>query len=558
MAFTGFTPGAVLALLVAAGAALYALHRLRSRPQRIRVVTTLFWPQARSAAQPRFLWHRFRYLGTFLLLLGVVSMLMLAVSRPAWSWSALPARHTVLVVDAGLSMQAKAGPADSRFDEAIGRALKVVNGMGSRDRLAVVVADPFARVIHGFEQPLGAASIALARSAASSEPSYGRNAMQLARSLLRECTSPRIIRITDRAPSADDEDADIPVEEVVVGRTVANAAVVSAVFAPEASRPSQGRLVLRVGWWADQPTTIPILIAIDGQETEQAVELRPGTAIEVKSQVVQAAGQDVRIRLRMDDAIAADNSMIVRLPRRPEFAVSLASGCPEPIRAVLEAASIAVVPAGDDRARINIRSAAALAADQPEVVLIGDGPTLSTQRDPLRPSDAFAVSGLDFEQARAGDGGTIAPGAHEPLITAGDRILAAVEGNSPPTRLLLGSALFGPESTVVNHPAFAQFLVRALRDLAGWDRPEASLSAARVVTDGAWAADVRLAGPVTVVPGDAQASDTFEHSNLLSADGTRPATPRSDANWPWSTLLMLGALLLMVLEVCLHVRGRIV
>ncbi len=561
MTFTGYSLSSVLTLLAAAGATLFVLHLLRSRPEPRRVVTTLFWTQARSAARPTFLWHRFRYLATFLLLLMIVSLLCLAISRSAWSWSALPAGHTVVVLDAGMSMQAKDASGRSRFQEAISTAEDMLQRAAPRDRLAIVIADACPRMVHGFDEPNAAARLSLSECAPASQPADHDTSMRLARSLLQGRSSPQIVRITDRStPVKDDPNPAVPMRTIVVGQPAANAAILSVVFVPEPLRPSQGLLRIRIGWWAEQPASVPATIRINEQiMASTALQIAPHTDAEFVSPVMEAAGQIARITLELTDAVAGDNQMTVRLPRRPEIAVALDAAIPSAMRVAFEAASIRTLPLGSSGANLVVRGSDQPASDLPEMVLVRNGPLVKASPAVLVTRDAADSREISFEQAHAGEGSVIPAANSLPLITAGGQILAAMQdGPSAHKRLLLGSALLGPGSTVPNHPAFAQFMVQMLRELAGWDRPAMNISSRRTVDDAAWTAEMSLSAAGAVSPGDPVTSDTAQPRTPQSADASVDVIPAGHGQWSIAQLLLIAALLLMLVETGLHVRGRIV
>ena len=117
-------------------------------------VTTIFWREARAVRQPRRLLHRFANLIAFLLLLTIVALVCLSLSSPIQKATASNRRHVVLVLDAGMSMQAPAGVAGrTRFDVAQRAAADHLAEFSDSDRVSVIVADPLPRAVHRFDQP---------------------------------------------------------------------------------------------------------------------------------------------------------------------------------------------------------------------------------------------------------------------------------------------------------------------------------------------------------------------------------------------------------------------
>ena len=84
MQFTAMSIWLFTGLAVLTAGVLAALQFLRIRPRQVRVITTLFWQQAADQAQARTLFERFRHPRTYLLLLAVALLVLLALAQPVF------------------------------------------------------------------------------------------------------------------------------------------------------------------------------------------------------------------------------------------------------------------------------------------------------------------------------------------------------------------------------------------------------------------------------------------------------------------------------------------
>jgi hypothetical protein len=574
MSFTGIPFLSSLLLFAAGAAALAALHMLRSHPQRLRVVTTLFWHEVRSAARPRTLWHRFRYLATFLLLATIIGLMAFSLSRPIWRLSATPARHVVIVLDAGMSMRApgRAGT-ERRFELARRAAAQQVESLGPRDRLAIIVVDPLPRVVHAFDQPIAAARRELQPLQPANEPADTDAAIRLARSLLAGRRQPVVVWITDRTPTTQPAASGFagstpPLIPIRVGDGVANAAILSALFVPDQDDPTRGRVRVRVGWWGKSGERIGVRVEATRSSRvlfEDRLRIDPGDSADAVSDPVPANGQKIRATLTEPQGIEADNELEFRLPNRPPIVVAADESLPTALRLALAASPARLVKPNDPTAGVSafISRAGRPTSGKPAVVLMDSGPPIERGSVVQVAAATPATDGLDLERAVCDAGRAIPrpdhPGGFAALLQAGEAVLAALDVSDPKAgRLLLSQALFGRGSTAPNHPAFAILLSRAVRQLGGWDPLPCSLPAGRAVVDPVWLyrASASTGPGLIVAPGDRDGSDLNRDTDSASA---RPQTGlATTAAYAISQLMLLLVLVLLLVETALHARGRVV
>ncbi|HKC18590.1 MAG TPA: VWA domain-containing protein, partial [Candidatus Dormibacteraeota bacterium] len=134
---------AALALTVPVIVALYFL-RIR-RPTRV-VPALHLWPGAIRDRQANVPWQRLRFSWLLLLQLLVAAFLVAAAIQPALPAAADVAPHSILLLDASASMQAR-DVQPSRFEEAKREAGALIDQLGPQDRMSLVAVQATPRVV---------------------------------------------------------------------------------------------------------------------------------------------------------------------------------------------------------------------------------------------------------------------------------------------------------------------------------------------------------------------------------------------------------------------------
>lgn len=135
-------------LLLAIAIPIIALYILKIRLRRIPISTNLFWKQVYDEKPPRSLWKHLRHLLSLLAQLLLLLLLVFSIADPYFSWQPLQARRLVLVLDTSASMQS-ADVSPSRFEAARTSAHGALDGIRSRDQVAVISAGSRPEVILG-------------------------------------------------------------------------------------------------------------------------------------------------------------------------------------------------------------------------------------------------------------------------------------------------------------------------------------------------------------------------------------------------------------------------
>ena len=563
MTFSGGIPSWTVAVLFAGCAAvLVVLHLLRIRPREVRVITTLFWDYRAERTRARTLLQRFRHLWTYLLLLSICALLVLALGRPKLTGDSAGRVHEVIVLDAGASMAAVGATSGcSRFEDARAAVMAEAERLSRDDRLTVLAVDPWPRVVHGAYDPRAWLRPRLEALSPAEQPSARREALTLARCLVRGKSSPRIVLVTDH-PERDASPPSVryPIEtEVIrVGEPVSNAAVVCAMFEPSRDHPLRGRFRVRVGFWGERAGEVTARIHRAGGAPllEDTALIAPGETYDFGIVDLPADGDELIVEVSAADSVMADNRVRYRVPLRSPIRVSFRDAVPVPLRLALESDSVVRVVEGNEPADVAVLTEGSdPSGAKSSIVVIESGRSAAAGaievagRSPL-------VSALDFEGAVCGTGVSLSlRDDDDARLVSGDAVLAAVGSDERGPILRLGSALLSDDSTVPRRAAFAVFVSRALHFLAGVDADPVVLTPERMQHDPLWVDELRTAGPVVSMPGSRSAGDT---SSALLAEAL--SSPPASRRWAIPALFeiaLLLALALFLVEAVLYTRGRI-
>jgi hypothetical protein len=555
--FAGLPFWAFTLLTAGCAGVLYVLHLLRVRPREVRVITTLFWSHAMERTRARTLLERFRYPWTYLLLLATCLVLALALAKPEPIAESADRVHEVIIVDAGASMAApERAQGGSRWDAARAAALAEAARLSLTDRLAVIVADPLPRVVHRFEDPRPLLAHVLAQATPAELPAARADAVRLAQELVRGRTHPLVTLITDRPAEAG---APSETRVVRVGEPVNNAAILGALFEPQPQDPLHGRLHVRVGYWGDraQDTTLAVARAGGAPLLNDTQRLEPGSTYDFVVPELPADGDELVVRVTPEDAVPADSRTRFRLPLRSLIRVALRGVVPAALR-ILTAADPAVhlVDEGQE-SDVEIAVRADDPAEGTTRIVISDRGQPIAVGAPVYPiGTGPLVAGLDFEGAGCGTGSALGRKLTglQPLLTADEQVLAAASTAGPGRRLCLASALVADDAEICRRPAFAVFMGRSLRWLAGWDADPVVLPPERILDDPLWAERVGLPGALSIMPGSTSMSDLTAAAKPAGG----PEMTRAIWSMPaWFELLLYAGLVGLLVDAALHCRGRI-
>jgi hypothetical protein len=526
MEFTAMSAWVFAGLAALTAGVLAALQYLRVRPRRTPVVTSLFWRQAVEQAKARTLFERFRHPRTYLLLLAASLLVLLALAAPVFH--SRNHTHRVIALEAGLAMTT----GDKRFENALALVRAEARSLGE-ERVAVIAADPQPRVLKHFDENLATMTARLARVKPADAPAIREDLLDAAESLLAGRQNAEVVLITAQPATINDD----RIRVLAAGEIADNAFILSAVFAPDSADPTRGTFHCRVGCNGKQSSTLTVT-RDDRILSKQTIDIEPGGMKEFTVADLAADGAVLAVALDGNDAIGGDDRISYQLPDHRRIRVVPVAGfeISPVLAAVLKSLAeisnneagagplIRIGPAGSD-ADVLIQSTAAT----------GDWLPLQTSDHPL-------VAGIEFEDAfcRAPNE-PFSTGI--PLLLAGDFPLASL--NPEGKRLTISGALLDADSSVVRRTGYLVFWSTMFHHLAGWHDEPLTLSP----TYGTRSTDPD-SDPLVMKAG----FGNFD----VAMDGVA-ATPNAGIArmpiWQW---LLGAALVLMLVEAILNLRGKII
>ena len=309
------TPAAAaLAITLPAIVALYFL-RIR-RPTRV-VPALHLWPDQIRDRQANVPWQRLRLSWLLLLQLLVAAFLVTAAVQPALPASASLAPHTIVLLDASASMQAK-DVSPSRFEEARRQAGALIDQLGPLDRMTLIAVTSTPRIVASATGDHDAMHRALNGVAVTNGPADLSAALLLAAGLVRSGESARAYLFSDgivqplRASFANG--LPFPIEYDKIGVSGENVALTSLVVRTSA----QSRAAyLRVHNFGQQSRAF----TVEWRSDSGLIDVRPMTLAGGQAQDVVLPVPDsattVTARIDGSDNFALDDSVtaIARTPR---------------------------------------------------------------------------------------------------------------------------------------------------------------------------------------------------------------------------------------------------
>ena len=305
---------AALAITLPAIVALYFL-RIR-RPTRIVPALDL-WPDQIRDRQANVPWQRLRFSWLLLLQLLVAAVLVAAAVQPALSASASLAPHTIVLIDASASMQAK-DVEPSRLDEAKRQVGAMIDQLGPQDRMTLIAVQSTARIVGSGSGDHDALHRALNAIAPANGPADLSAALSLASGIVRAGEESRAYLFSDgileplRTSFANG--LPFPIEYRRIGVSGENVGLTSLVVRAGA----QSRAAyLRVHNFGQQPRSFTLEWRSDaGLIDVRSVSLAAGQAEDLALPVPDAANTvtariEAKDNFRLDDSVTA----VARAPR---------------------------------------------------------------------------------------------------------------------------------------------------------------------------------------------------------------------------------------------------
>src|SRR5262249_21364361 len=229
------------AFAFAAAIPVVVVFYLLKRKRVVRLVSsTLLWQKFLSETQASSPVQKLRKNWLLILQIILLTMAVLALSRPYFAARMKPAQLRVVILDASASMQAT-DESPSRFEKARAEALKWVDSLANNDQMVVLQAGANTEVKQSATSEKPALRLALQSCAGSDGPTRIVPALRMAESLVRDQRGAEIHLFSDGAvPDLSEfENKALPLVYHPVGRDCNNAGITALDVRPNPEDPRQ-------------------------------------------------------------------------------------------------------------------------------------------------------------------------------------------------------------------------------------------------------------------------------------------------------------------------------
>ena len=309
---------------------------LKIRLRRVPVSTHLFWRQIFEEKRPRSIWQRLRHLLSLLVQLAFLLLVVFALAEPITRWEIREARRLVLVVDNSASMNAAdASGGPTRLALATAEGLALIDGLRSRDELAIIAAGTQPTVRCGMTGHHRTLRDALTRIQPTDGPTRVSEAVELARRLLADRDDPKakaradVVVLTDggfEGAARLAESGDVRVVGVGSKRT-GNLGITRFQVRRSLVDPIGYQILVEVANASDAAVEARLEMDLDDSAVDVVpLKLAPGERYRKVFEKTSAEGGRLVARIDHPDALSSDDRAWAILPRREFQAVTLASG----------------------------------------------------------------------------------------------------------------------------------------------------------------------------------------------------------------------------------------
>ncbi|MEO0512627.1 MAG: VWA domain-containing protein [Planctomycetota bacterium] len=333
MTFLAPLVGLVAAAAGGAGVLTFYFLKLRRRP--LRISSTLLWQQAATDLEVNtpFRWLRSNWL--LLLQLLIVLLLAAALARPALPSGGLAVSRLIVLVDRSASMSvADAGNGQTRLEAALDRAGELIERAADADGTRIVIASYASetRVHAGWSDAKGPLRRGLGEIGPTDQPGDLSDAIETIEAILladntdETVDAARIVVLTDNAsPAVESATAVVSLESFGGVGTPNNTGVVAAGARRDFEDPSVVRVFARVLSTRGEPRLQSVRISVGSRVIDRrAIETgADGSSVAVSFEYTEPSEHVVNLSIDGADALAADNTASVVVPRIGSAAVLL-------------------------------------------------------------------------------------------------------------------------------------------------------------------------------------------------------------------------------------------
>jgi hypothetical protein len=468
-----------LALAATAGLFSY-LFFLKIRAPRVAVPSLLLWQRVLDQTREMTLWERIRKVVSWLVIMAIGVMLILAILRPASSVTAAAGGRRLIILDSSWSMGAETSAGETRWERAVAEARALIQASAGDEVALATTADG---LVEGptTDAVLLEAALDTLTPAGGETSDWPRLANVSKVHFLTDGTVPRAVEDLEATG------ADVVVQSVF--ESAPNAAITAfEVFEP-GDPAAQPEAYLELANYSAEPQTVRLVVTRGTRQVADArVELAAGEA--VRQMVPLGVDGDPRVRASIsapDNALTVDDEAVAWIARAETLAVTVVSAEPGFLKVLFDSlpgmSVTYVAPGAYDRPR-----------QGPEQVIVFDhwvpptaptkpalyvSPTLTPgtewigrqreERDPVwATADRHAVlrgvdpATVDLNRARA-----VESDAWMPVARSGTEVpLVSVQETVDTRAVMFGFGFLEAESNVALQPAFPVLVVNALEWLA--------------------------------------------------------------------------------------------
>jgi len=315
---------APLAFAFAAAIPVVIVFYLLKRKRVVKLVSsTLLWQKFLSETQASAPFQKLRKNWLLILQIILLTLAVLALTRPYFSTTAKPAQRRVIILDASASMQAT-DESPSRFEKARAEALKWVDSLKDTDEMVIVLAGATTEVKQSATSEKAALRRALQSCTCSDGPTRLVPALKMAESLVRDLdprTGPEIHLFSDGAvPELNEfENKALPLVYHRVGKGENNLGIIALDVRANPEDARQRAVYTSVANFSTDTMQTDLELLFD----DRVLETRPLTipAGQTSPQVFlakQSRDGVFTVRLTSKDDLAVDNqASIVSLMPKP-------------------------------------------------------------------------------------------------------------------------------------------------------------------------------------------------------------------------------------------------
>ncbi len=315
---------APLAFAFAAAIPVVIVFYLLKRKRVVKLVSsTLLWQKFLAETQASAPFQRLRKNWLLILQVILLTLAVLALTRPYFSTTAKPAQRRVVILDASASMQAT-DESPSRFEKARAEALKWVDSLKDTDEMVIVLAGATTEVKQSATSEKAALRRALQSCTCSDGPTRLLPALRMAESLVRDLdprTGPEIHLFSDGAvPELNEfENKALPLVYHRVGKASNNLGITALDVRANPEDARQRAVYTSVANFSPDSRQTDLELLLD----DRLLETRPLTipSGQTSPQVFlakQSRDGVFTVRLTSQDDLAVDNqASIVSLMPKP-------------------------------------------------------------------------------------------------------------------------------------------------------------------------------------------------------------------------------------------------